>query len=282
MSQIFSLPMEEVVKKRYSVRSYEEKAIPKDTIKKIEDYIQTLDNPFHVPVKFKILHTKEAINEKKLGTYGMIKGASDYIGSTIPSAADNLEALGYAFEKLILYLASIGIGTCWLGGTFNKGEFAKALKVEAGELFPAITPMGYAKDSKRILESFARFAIKADKKKNFEELFFETDFKKPLTREKAGDYELPLEFVRLGPSASNKQPWRIVKDGDNLHFYKVTTPNYSEKLGYDIQRVDIGIAVCHFHLGAQELGIHGDIKKSDPGIKVPELTDYICSWIKNK
>lgn len=281
MSQIFSLSMDEVVKKRYSVRSYEEKAIPNDTIQKIEEYINTLDNPFQVPVKFKILHTKEASNEKKLGTYGMIKGARDYIGSTIPSADDNLEALGYAFEKLILYLASIGIGTCWLGGTFNKGEFAKALKVEEGELFPAITPIGYAKDNKRILESIARFAIKADKKRNFEDLFFDMDFTKPLTRELAGIYADPLEFVRLGPSASNKQPWRIVKDGDNIHFYKVKTPNYSEKLGYDIQRVDIGIAVCHFHLGAQERNLFGEIKKVSPDIKTPELTDYICSWVRN-
>jgi nitroreductase len=280
MSQIFALPIDEVVKKRYSVRSYEEKAISKDTLKKIEDYMSNLSNPFDVPVKFKLLHTKEAANEKKLGTYGMIKGASDYIGSTIPNVENNLEALGYAFEKLVLYLASLGIGTCWLGGTFNKGEFAKALQIKEGELFPAITPIGYPKENKRILESLARMAIKADKKKNFEDLFFDKEFTKPLTKENAGIYANPLEFVRLGPSASNKQPWRVVKDGENLHFYELRTPSYSEKLGYDIQRVDIGIACCHFHMGALEYGISGEFKKVNPNLAAPELADYICSWIR--
>lgn len=281
MSQIFSLPIDEVVKKRYSVRSYEEKIIPKETLLKIEEYMSKLDNPFQVPVKFKLLHTKGASNEKKLGTYGMIKGATDYIGSAIPNVENNLEALGYAFEKLVLYLASIGIGTCWLGGTFNKGEFAKALQIEEGELFPAITPIGYAKDNKRFLESFARMAIKADKRKEFEELFFDKDFTKPLTKNLAGVYAQPLEFVRLGPSASNKQPWRIVKDGDNFHFYELRNPAYSDKLGYDIQRVDIGIALCHFHLGAIEKNLSGEIKQLDPGINKPELADYICSWVKS-
>ncbi|MDF2800755.1 MAG: nitroreductase [Anaerocolumna sp.] len=281
MSQIFALPIDEVVKKRYSVRSYEEKSISKETLQKIEEYMSKLDNPFQVPVKFKLLHTKEASNEKKLGTYGMIKGATDYIGSAIPNVDNNLEALGYAFEKLVLYLTSLGIGTCWLGGTFNRGEFAKALKIEEGELFPAITPIGYAKDNKRLLESFARMAIKADKKKNFEELFFDKDFSKPLTKEMAGIYADPLEFVRLGPSASNKQPWRIVKDGDNIHFYELRNPAYSEKMSYDIQRVDIGIALCHFHLGVLEKNLSGEIKKVDPGIKKPELADYICSWVKS-
>lgn len=281
MSQIFSLPIDEVVRKRYSVRSYEEMAIPKDTLKNIEEYMSKLDNPFQVAVKFKLLHTKGASNEKKLGTYGMIKGATDYIGSAIPNVENNLEALGYAFEKLVLYLASIGIGTCWLGGTFNKGEFAKALNIEDGELFPAITPIGYAKDNKRILESFARMAIKADKRKDFEELFFDKDFTKPLSKNLAGVYAEPLEFVRLGPSASNKQPWRIVKDGDNFHFYELRNPAYSDKLGYDIQRVDIGIALCHFQLGALEKNLSGEIKKVDPGINKPALADYICSWVKS-
>lgn len=281
MSQIFELPIDEVVKKRYSVRSYEEKAIQKETLKKIENYMCNLQNPFQVPVKFKLLHTKEASNAKKLGTYGMIKGANDYIGSTIPNTENSLEALGYSFEKLVLYLTSLGIGTCWLGGTFNKGEFAKALEVEAGELFPAITPIGYPKDNKRILESITRMAIKADKKKNFEELFFDKDFTKPLTKENAGAYAKPLEFVRLGPSASNKQPWRAVKEGDNVHFYELRTPSYSEKLGYDIQRVDMGIAMCHFHMGALEYKLSGEFKTVNPNIHTPELADYICSWIKS-
>lgn len=33
----------------------------------------------------------------------------------------------------------------------------------------------------------------------------------PLEKEEAGNYEAALEMVRIAPSASNKQPWRILK-----------------------------------------------------------------------
>ena len=53
----------------------------------------------------------------------------------------------------------------------------------------------------------------------WERLFFDQAFGTPLTREAAGEYATPLEMVRLGPSASNKQPWRIVREGGAWHFY---------------------------------------------------------------
>ncbi len=39
----------------------------------------------------------------------------------------------------------------------------------------------------------------------------------PLSREEAREYAEVLEMVRIGPSASKKQPWRNVTDGADLH-----------------------------------------------------------------
>jgi hypothetical protein len=48
----------------------------------------------------------------------------------------------------------------------------------------------------------------------------------------------------------------------------------------DLQRVDIGIGMSHFALTAQELGLQGQWKISEPDIKKPRvLTQYIISWI---
>lgn len=55
-----------------------------------------------------------------------------------------LGALGYELEALILYLAHLEIGSCWLGGTFNRKGFAKAMNIGEGEMFPIIIPYGYA------------------------------------------------------------------------------------------------------------------------------------------
>ncbi|BCJ94082.1 nitroreductase [Anaerocolumna cellulosilytica] len=282
MAKIFNIPLAEVIKKRYSARTYSEKKLPQDIIDQIKDYMETLYNPFQANLKFRYLQTKGTANSEKLGTYGMIKGASEYIGVSGEKSETVLEAVGYGFEKLILYLTSLGIGTCWLGGTFKKGEFAKAMEVKEGDIFPAITPIGYAAEKKRMTESLMRKVVKADKRIPWEVIFYNENFKTPLTKEEAGTYAEILEFVRLAPSASNKQPWRIVKNKEMFHFYEKRTPGYSDKLDYDIQRLDIGIAACHFDLGVQEKDLAGEFKRlHSPVAEVPELHQYIMSWVRS-
>ena len=47
-----------------------------------------------------------------------------------------------------------------------------------------------------------------------------------------------------------------------------------------MQRLDMGIAMCHFELTAQELGLEGKWIIAEPGIRTPgELTVYTASWI---
>ena len=46
-------------------------------------------------------------------------------------------------ESLILYATSLGLGTCWIGGTFKKGQFAKAIDLKGDEILPIVLPIGY-------------------------------------------------------------------------------------------------------------------------------------------
>jgi hypothetical protein len=70
-----------------------------------------------------------------------------------------------------------------------------------------------------------RAVISADKRKAWNDLFFDADHT-PLTEMLAGAYAVPLEMVRLGPSASNKQPWRIIRDRDRFDFFLSHTKGY--------------------------------------------------------
>ncbi|MEI7884998.1 MAG: nitroreductase family protein [Clostridia bacterium] len=280
MQTIFVAPIEEIVKKRISVRTYNVTEITTELKNQINAYISQLSSPFSTKVKFKLLESKTALNSAKLGTYGVIKGATDYIGATVKAEEFALEALGYEFEKLILYAASLGLGTCWLGGTFKRGEFAKAMRVKEDELFPAISPFGYAAEKRSMTDSLVRFLAKGDTRKSWSELFFQEDFSTPLTKVEAGEYAIPLEMLRLAPSASNKQPWRIVKNKQMYHFFECKSPGYSTSFGYDIQRIDMGIAACHFHLAALEYNLHGEFKQvSTQQITVPKDTLYAFSWV---
>jgi nitroreductase len=95
-------------------------------------------------------------------------------------------------------------------------------------------------------------------------------------------------MVRLGPSASNKQPWRVMKNGDSWHFFLARTRGYGQgrfrRTGRaaDMQRLDMGIAMCHFELAARELGLDGRWVTTVPVIDPPaidDLTEYTASWV---
>jgi nitroreductase len=271
--------IEEAVNKRYSVRNYADQVIEDELKKEIQNVVSHLENPFGPQVKFHYLEFQDGDNNEKLGTYGVIKGAKNYIGATIQNKPMALLALGYEFESLILYLASVDIGTCWLGGTFDRKGFANAMNVGDDELFPIITPYGYAAEKKHIKELAMRKMIKADQRKEWKELFYKNDFSTPLTKETAGEFAFALEMVRLGPSASNKQPWRIVLDEGIFHFYEYSTPGYSKSFSYDIQRIDMGIAAAHFDHAVKEKGFKGYFEVlEEPKIDVPKNIQYVFSW----
>jgi len=275
-------PIEQAVRKRTSVRNYADQTIAAEKIQAIASFIDSLDNPFGKKVHFHFLDPSELKDQPNLGTYGVIKGASRYIGASIQDEPMALEALGYEFETVILYLAHLGLGSCWLGGTFNRKGFAAAMDIGEHTLFPAVTPFGYAASRMHLTETMMRKVIRADHRKPWEKLFFSQDFQSPLAKGTAGDLEFALEMIRLGPSASNKQPWRIlIKDGA-VHFFEYKEPGYSDSFPYDIQRLDMGIAVAHFDLSVQEKGIKGHFDTaSEPQLTLPAHMHYCCSWIRN-
>jgi len=120
----------------------------------------------------------------------------------------------------------------------------------------------------------------------WEQLFYARRFGSPLARASAGVYAPALDMVRLGPSARNKQPWRIIWDGDAWHFYLQRQKDRTIKLASalmlieDLQRIDMGIAMCHFELTARELGLAGRWVVCDPGIEHADgQVEYTASWI---
>lgn len=279
---IFKRPITEIIKQRISVRSYEPRPLTDEVKKDLRDYLSDISTPFNANVRFKLIDTKTAAAQDiKLGTYGMIRGASSFIASVVENTDMGLETLGYKLEKFVLFATSLGLGTCWLGGTFKKGEFAKAMELKENELLPIVTPIGYPGSNKSILDSLVRMAAGSKNRKSWEEIFFNGSFEKKLTPNIAGIYSTALDMIRLAPSASNKQPWRVVKVNNAFHFYICHAKGYSNGLGFDMQRIDMGIAMCHFDLTLKEAGIEGNFIKLNPSIKLPnESLEYIMSWTR--
>ena len=271
--------VEEAVKNRVSVRHFKNQVIEEDKLNRLKDLIESLNNPFKCNVNFHLFDVDNLSQQQNLGTYGVIKGAKHFLGASVVDEDYALEACGYEMEVIILFLASINIGTCWLGGTFNRKAFSKTLKVSEDELLPVITPIGYAQQQRHLQEVVMRKIVKADQRLPWEALFFDHDFQTPLNREKIKDYAFVCDMVRLAPSASNKQPWRLVLHNQSFHFYEYKTPGYSNVFPYDIQRIDMGIAAAHFELAAHEKGLQGTfVFNQEPSILPPQNTNYSFSW----
>jgi len=282
-NQAFQESIAEVIKKRKSIRNYKAEVLTEELKAAIKDYAVTLQGPFDKKVRFELVDYGTLLEETggKIGTYGVIKGAKAYIAGIIEKGEKDLEQLGYVFEKIILYATFLGLGTCWLGGTFKREEFQKILDLKENEILPTVTPIGYIEEKKGVLDSVMRLAVGSNNRKEWRELFFHQSFNSPLEETETA-YTLPLEMVRLAPSASNKQPWRIVKDKKAWHFYLCPTKGYGKALGFNIQRIDIGIAMCHFEMTARSQGLEGNwkVKEKSPMIEGAKEEIYIVSWIE--
>lgn len=282
--QYFESSVADSIKKRYSVRTYKPVEIPDDIKIKLKSFSDKIEGPFGIKTRFSIIEDSN-ISEKtggKIGTYGVIKGAKSYIAGTVKKGEHCMEELGFEMEAVILYAASMGVGTCWLGGTFKRSEFAKRMNLGEDEILPTITPIGYAADKKSITESLMRSLAKSNSRKEWNEIFFKDGFNTPLNEKEAGRYYQAFEAVRIAPSASNKQPWRIVKKEKSYHFYLYAAKGYSDRLGFNIQKIDMGIAMCHFEMTLKELGIDGKwfVDKEDSSIGKNGGFEYIATWIE--
>lgn len=270
MTNVFNKPINEIIKKRHSVRSYEHIELSKEVREKLQAYLDEINNSegiFGGKVRVELVQKYAEEKEVKLGTYGVIKGAQYYLAVCYKKSSYDLEDLGFLFEKVILFCTSLGLGTVWLGGTFSKGDFAKAIELKDNEILVVVAPVGIEAEKKSIVAKL--FGSSSSKRKEFSQIFFDKNFNTPLTYESDTMYNEVLEMVRLAPSAMNKQPWRILKEGNNYHIYSEAKS--------EANRIDIGICMCHFYLAAKEKELQGEFKilseKSHARYK------YVVSWI---
>lgn len=272
----------EIISKRCSCRSYADTPIEKDAFSAFEAQVGALHRGlFGNTARFALLSVHHLPQDewKKLGTYGVVKHARMYLAGMIRPAAQAACDFGYCMEKLILEATRLSVSTCWLGGTFSVGAFAAAAGLRDGEELPCVSPIGYSANQKSLTERLLRRIAGSDARKPWRELFFIHRPDTPLSSADAGPYAEALENVRLAPSASNKQPWRIVYNPDRhaMIFYLSPAPAYRHLRKISLQEIDMGIALCHFDLTVQESGLAGVwLREADaPNI---QPWQYIATW----
>ena len=260
----------EIIKGRKSVRTYNGEQLSKEHRKLLEEYVKGITNPFDIPVEFVLLDAKEHGLSSPV-----LSGEQLYVAGKVEKKPYADVAFGYAFEKLVLYAWSLGIGTVWIGGTMKRELFEKAAALKAGEMMPCVSPLGYPAPKRTIKESMMRKGVGADSRISPDKLFFNEKWGTPLTP--VDDMVNTMEMVRLSPSAVNKQPWRIIFKDNVYHFYEKKDKGYVSDSTGDLQKIDVGIALCHFTMCLEDQGKQYAVSISDPGIDIPKDAEYIVS-----
>ncbi len=265
----------DLIEKRVSVRTFTEREVDPASRQTLLDYAATLKAPWGHEARFAWVPVTPSDREaQRFGTYGMIQGAQLYLAGAMKQGPGAAEDFGYLFEGILLKATELGLGTCWLGGTFRRGDFTQALALLDDEFIPAVCPVGYASPTKRLKEKLIGTVFQVRQRKPLKDW--------AIVEGEPGEYREALEAVRLGPSASNKQPWRVHLANGRAHFYLEETPGYNAesvaRCGFPIQRLDMGIAFYHWERVLSDQGLVGAWTQNDPKITVPDKWEYVATW----
>lgn len=222
--------------KRISRRSYNNKEIENEKINAITNLINNINSENSLNIQF-IKDGKNSISGFK-ASYGMISGAKSFIALVSDKNIEDYKTkLGYFGEMIVLEAVSLGLSTCWIGGTYNRSECKSIINLNDNEDLVCIISIGYSDLDLSIKEKVVKTLNK--KEKTINEMLISRHDNPP-------NWVLNGVKYALGaPSAVNKKPIIYEYTDDKIEAI-ISKPNH----GYE--ETDLGISMLHFQLGAVE------------------------------
>jgi len=181
-----------------------------------------------------------------LGFYGKVSSPSALIFVGDQRLPDAAARAGYTGEAAVLEATALGLGTCWIGGGVRRAAVASLLRLGPHEHVYSISALGPAQERATVGERATAGMVRARTRRALDVIAPGCTAWPDWTR--AG-----VELARIAPSATNRQPWRFAQAHDGsvrLSYEGADTPVISKRL-------DCGIAMLHFELGAREAGADG-------------------------
>ncbi|WP_315109486.1 nitroreductase family protein [Clostridium intestinale] len=231
------------IEQRVSTRSYLETVIEKEKISLLINEIKEGNKKYGLSISF-LEDGSNAFNSFGK-SYGMFKGVRSVIVMKGPKNDIHLkEKLGYVGEKVILRATSLGLATCWVGGSFEREN--PIFSVSEGEEFVCVITVGIAADKKSLIGSLVN---KIKRTKDIEAFY-------------TADNAIPDWFV-AGITAVQKAP--SAKNSQKVHFtYNDGIVRAGVPDSYRFDLIDLGIAKLHFELatgGSFSLGNNSEFQK---------------------
>lgn len=262
----------EAIEQRKSVRTYAGKALTEAQKRAIREAIEMSVSPFPGECTIQLAEVATE-GDFRPSTYGVIKGARAYLLLGIGAGEHSALTAGFKMEQVVLSVTELGLGTCWIAATFKGSDFEKAASMPASQPLRIVASIGEPASQQHFLEKFTRFTLGSKNRKPFDRLFFVGDWSTP-----ADDSDMfyeSLQMLRLAPSSTNSQPWRVLIKGATVYFYC--------KSKSEVSMVDMGIAMCHFALTESYRGHNGiwTLAAPDDGHpRSPEGMRFIGSYTR--
>jgi nitroreductase len=151
---VIYLKVFDAIQRRYSVRRYEEKSIPKKQILKVLEAARVAPSASNrQPWHFIIVTDKKKM--KKIAQSGRYARFIDKAPALIVGCGDHTISpkwypvdVTIAMEHMVLEAEELGLGTCWVG-SFNKNTVKELLRIPEKFTIVALLPIGYPEKNKK-------------------------------------------------------------------------------------------------------------------------------------
>ena len=230
------------IEKRISCRAYADRPLEADRFGALEALVQTLNAESGLNFQ---LYGPRAEGQEAIAMSAAMFSGPVYCYAALVGPSDPLsgEKVGYFGERLVLEATALGLGTCWVAGTYDQ-KSTRAELAEGEKLWDVI-PIGYAAAKTPLKQRTIRAAIRAKSRKA--EQMAESDVPWAALPEW---FREAVRAVEMGPSAVNRQPVILRWNGG-----KITAGLRSTE--HDLVYNDLGIAKLHFELAAAAKGVSG-------------------------
>lgn len=243
---------------RKSIRNFSIDKLKEPLMKEVKDICANLDYlnkdlniKAHVVERGHLIHFL-------LGKECKIK-APHYIVVTSDEGEDYLENIGFATEKVVLQLTTLGLATCWIESNLKKEDIEEFIdfKGERGADFYEMDLLYNESDELKEKEEQPYIIIAFGFAGKNEDLFRSRKARpnrvqvKDMSKKVERKWNSTLELVRRAPSVKNAQPWFFYGDDRGLNMYENKPKRGAEKMN----KVSMGVALRHFDIGCAKYGL---------------------------
>lgn len=238
------------IDQRISRRTYQAKALSDDDARRLREVIDEYAQPLGGGRMELVVGDPRAFGGLT-ASYGLFSGVENFIVLVSTTGdEDSTEKLGYYGELVSLAATQLGLGTCFVGGTFDKARIP--VKLRAGERVSAVIAVGYVDGNPKGKEKMVRDVLHR-KTKSVQEM--SEGFGTPPPWFTDG-----VRAAQKAPSAMNRQPAVFRFDSPVISAAVDNAKEWS-------QLMDLGIAKAHFAIGAGggywEWGNHGQFVRTE-------------------